>query len=60
MTQEVWERYGDETAAGATPIFSNDKDFVNAAAEFDAARAEESTVRSGNLYGHVTGNMVEC
>ena len=64
MTQEGRESYGDEAAAGTTSILQNNDNFVEAAADFDAARAEESVVRArlqrvGNFTEHTTGMVAE-
>ena len=42
VTQEGRDLYGGEVAAGAEVISQKDNKFVYAAAEFDAARVEES------------------
>ena len=64
MTQEVREGYGDEPAAGATTIFQNNEDFVDAAVEFDAARPEKIMAmarlqRERGLTDHAMGNAAE-
>ena len=63
-TQEGREIYGDEAVAGATSISHNDNEFVEATADFEAARAEESAVRassqrSGNRTDHAIGTVAE-
>ena len=42
VTQEGQERYGNNAAAGAMVISKNNDNFVDAAAELDAAKMEES------------------
>ena len=64
VTQEGRERYGDDAAVGVKEILQNGDKFVDAAAEFDAERAEESVVRARlqravNLTGHATGTVDE-
>ena len=61
VTQEGWERYVDEEAAGVTSILQNDDDFVNAAAKFDAETVKESaemacSQRVENITGHTMEN----
>ena len=42
VTQEGRECYGDKAAAVAAEILQNNDNFVNTAADFNAARTEES------------------
>ena len=64
MTHEGRESYGDEAAAGTTSILQNNNDFVEAAADFDAARSEEIVARAHsqrarNFTEYATGMVVE-
>ena len=64
MTQEGRESYEDEAAAGTTSISQNSGDFIEAATDIDATRAEESVVRArsqraGKFTEHATGIVVE-
>ena len=64
VNQEGRECYGDKAAAGAASMSQNDDNFVNAAAELNAARTGKSAgrVRSQRVRGltdHVTGAAAE-
>ena len=64
MTHEGRERYGNEAVAGAAEISQNDDDFVNTAAEFDAARTNESAAmarlqQARGLTDHAAGTAAE-
>ena len=65
VTQEDIESYSDKAVAGAKDIYQNDNELVDAAAEFDVTRAEESVAMScsyrvGNMTRHRTGTADDC
>ena len=60
VTQEVRERYIIKAEEGTTAILQSDDEFVEVAAKFNAARAEESAARerlkrARNMTRHTMG-----